>query len=1513
MSKERDAEEGNVTVCVRARPLNEREKRLDSPMCLQFQNGRVVRITKTGATNGAESQAGVKAFTFDRAFDSNEGQSALYEYLGLPLLEATFKGFNTCVFAYGQTGSGKSYSMMGPSGGRDVLVDPGIIPRLGKGLFARVRELLEKNRSEREAAQSEGVERSALPPELTMKVLVSYMEIYQERVNCLLSPKCENLKVREHKALGVYVEGLSEVPAESEESMMQLMYGGNQNRHIASTNMNERSSRSHAIFSVTLIQKRLGKTKDGAESSTELRAKVNLVDLAGSERAKSTGAEGGTLREGANINKSLTVLGLVISALADISKSKSDAGSRKHVPYRDSALTFILKESLGGNSKTFMLSTLSPAAANYDETLSTLRYADRAKAIVTRAVVNASAGDKKIRELEEEVRQLKEKMRHYQELVMRGGVGLEALSPRNLNISMPTDMEQRNLLEETESNLFASTPRRGHDAALLAYKIYQSEEVMKRLTEAEGAPNASASLPQISHDMPTIKINRNDPFLLNVDGVGDWVVEHLVAGTTYLGTASEAPEEGARCITVSGDGTAGVAPLHCCFLRRADGRVLLRPLGGHLTYIDVSAKPITMDVLLVSGNVICIGEEFLQFRFTDPETSPMTARRRPMRSPMATETEPPPPPPPPPEVVRHAVVPPPVMAPSTSSGVPPIVPMLQLNKIVETPQNNGAAATIAACHKDPAAEACKPKPVAKKPVSARAGASVASPVASRGFATARRTMAPSNDECMLMYRHTFLFLGSSNSGKSVFRENLRKPGKWLSFFASDRKKSGPTFGIDSFSMETKGTYQTIEMTMMELGGTGCFSLLEGLLPTRHVTYVLCFSLHECGSLESLQPALDFILCHASSKDTAIVLLGTHLDTCSLGTQGLVRCFNDMEREISNYFLLMQHHSDARPCIVDRFAVDNINRTVFTPVHDQLKKFSELLAWFGDHAIQQCRNDSDFPNAHVPKRLEALAKKTRNLCNDGKWCLSSVEFKTIARVVDSRYGQNMHELHHHMQLLASWGVLHHHYRHLTMRKYVMVDVPWVQRVMAVLSCCTNIVPKHVVNTTADRSTSLLLCRDLVQSMAATLPFDGDAVLTSDVYGLLLQGIMTMRTVAALFTGVLAEKNFGLRQLPGLLELFRSYDFIIMGSRLQYSFYNNGVGLGTCRLSGSVGSISALQMQQIMGDVTVGSSVEEREAGAAQQTARGTPEAFVIVPACFFSKTSSALCTYLSHFLFGPFYRFTLEMVPHNFFSRVVCRVAHCAKKIYLGPATARLVDLEDVLADGTGAQGTARGSNTNNKGTSTIVHKSQFWDSTAWVINSSTSRALLRMVHRSLLVTFHDFVDSKQFYDGLRHVIRNIIYESPGVVCQESILCTDGVLEEDQLVDLQHSDLVYWSPVDENINSLEKIREREAMALMTARGITARGPPRRPAARPVQLDDSAQGSEEEIAVPFVRKRTGTISIEAAVGRVSSSLSLSDDLHAEAAAIFENMRESRERGDAAGECEMMDRLVDILAQT
>ena len=399
-----DCGDGNVKVVVRVRKFIRRELDKQSP-CLVDMNPTTQQTTLMPppvpqddgkVTRRVQEE---KSFTFDKSFWSHEENDAhyahqhdIYASFGEEFLDHNFDGYHTCIFAYGQTGSGKSYTMGGTPD------QPGLIPRTCRGLFERI-----------EAEQNSSI---------TYNVHVSYFEIYNEHVKDLLTPKTTPptyLKIRESKSDGVYVQNLTDESVKCYEDIERLMKIGDVNRTTASTKMNDTSSRSHAVFTLTLKQIQHDIATD---STIERLARMRLVDLAGSERANRTEATGQRLREGGNINQSLTTLGRVIAALADPKRQRASrlTGLQNQtkrraevVPYRDSVLTWLLKDSLGGNSKTAMVACISPA--DYEETLSTLRYADQAKRIRTRAHVNqdavsAAERDAKIMEMQETIKAL---------------------------------------------------------------------------------------------------------------------------------------------------------------------------------------------------------------------------------------------------------------------------------------------------------------------------------------------------------------------------------------------------------------------------------------------------------------------------------------------------------------------------------------------------------------------------------------------------------------------------------------------------------------------------------------------------------------------------------------------------------------------------------------------------------------------------------------------------------------------------------------------------------------------------------------------------------------------------------------------------------------------------------------------------------------------------------------------------------------------------------------------------
>ncbi|RLW07249.1 hypothetical protein DV515_00003952, partial [Chloebia gouldiae] len=357
-------------------------------------------ITNLKIPEGATGDTGrerTKTFTYDFSYFSADSKSPnfvcqemVFKNLGTDVLKSAFEGYNASVFAYGQTGDKHSVVniKLNLAGLWDT-GDAGLIPRICEGLFSKISEKTKWN-------------------EASFRTEVSYLEIYNERVRDLLrrkSSKTNNLRIREHPKEGPYVEDLSKHLVQNYTDVEELMDAGNINRTTAATGMNDVSSRSHAIFTINFTQ-----AKFDSEMPCETVSKIHLVDLAGSERADATGATGVRLKEGGNINKSLVTLGNVISALADLSQDATNPLSKKKqvfVPYRDSVLTWLLKDSLGGNSKTIMIATISPADVNYGETLSTLRYANRAKNIINKPTINEDPNVKLIRELRAEIARLK--------------------------------------------------------------------------------------------------------------------------------------------------------------------------------------------------------------------------------------------------------------------------------------------------------------------------------------------------------------------------------------------------------------------------------------------------------------------------------------------------------------------------------------------------------------------------------------------------------------------------------------------------------------------------------------------------------------------------------------------------------------------------------------------------------------------------------------------------------------------------------------------------------------------------------------------------------------------------------------------------------------------------------------------------------------------------------------------------------------------------------------------------
>eukprot|EP00746_Dinoflagellata_sp_MGD_P164562 gnl/MRDRNA2_/MRDRNA2_93264_c0_seq1.p1 gnl/MRDRNA2_/MRDRNA2_93264_c0~~gnl/MRDRNA2_/MRDRNA2_93264_c0_seq1.p1 ORF type:complete len:452 (+),score=78.52 gnl/MRDRNA2_/MRDRNA2_93264_c0_seq1:78-1433(+) len=363
-------EKNSVLVAVRIRPLNDKENNKNSSECLECQDSSHILLRRVGSEQP-------RGFNFDCVLNAESTQQDVFDRTAWPLLQKALEGYNGCLLAYGQTGSGKTYTMQGGLG-----TDMGVIPLLCHELFKQIE--MQKERK-------------------CISVSCSFLEIYNEQLQDLLAPgKSRDLQIHQdlRSGLGMYVEGISEHAVDSSKSILKLLSEGQARRMVGQTNMNEHSSRSHSVFTLHITVADID-DKEGAARTT---AKLHMVDLAGSERQKATGAAGDRLKEGAQINLSLSALGNVINALTESN------GKRKHIPYRDSKITRLLQDSLGGNSYTALLCNVSPASINADETASSLRFAERAKSIENVAVINRDPSSARIAELLEENKLLKAKV-----------------------------------------------------------------------------------------------------------------------------------------------------------------------------------------------------------------------------------------------------------------------------------------------------------------------------------------------------------------------------------------------------------------------------------------------------------------------------------------------------------------------------------------------------------------------------------------------------------------------------------------------------------------------------------------------------------------------------------------------------------------------------------------------------------------------------------------------------------------------------------------------------------------------------------------------------------------------------------------------------------------------------------------------------------------------------------------------------------------------------------------------
>ncbi|XP_017465635.1 PREDICTED: kinesin-like protein Klp98A isoform X2 [Rhagoletis zephyria] len=550
----------SLKVAVRVRPFNTREIDMDAQLIVQMDSKKtrllkpkLQSIRDVGRDNHHDFTFDYSYWSFDEHDSHFATQEEVYNDLGTDVIDCAYEGYNACVFAYGQTGSGKTFTMMGAPD------NPGLIPRICQELFARMR-----------VGQESGT---------GYKTHASYLEIYNERVKDLLGPHSagHGLRVREHRTLGPYVENLSQHAVSNFEEIQECIARGNIQRTTASTNMNDTSSRSHAIFTITFVQAVFMN-----DMPSETVSKIHLVDLAGSERANATGATGQRLKEGAHINKSLVTLGSVISALAEQTNTNfatlasSPTGTTKrilYIPYRDSILTWLLKDSLGGNSKTIMIAALSPADCNYSETLSTLRYANRAKNIINKPTINEDTNVKLIRELREEINKLKS--------MLNGDIN--TLQP---SLKVLEDLQKKEAQEKV-----------------------LTEEWTEKWKEAQSILQEQKSLGLRKSGLGVV-LDSEMPHLIGIhnDVTTGVTLYSLKEGETLIGTEnSDTPQD----IELVGD---GIRPQHCRIVLQ-EGIVTLHPHPGAQCWLN--AHLIDEPTHISQGDIILLGRTNI-FRFNNP-------------------------------------------------------------------------------------------------------------------------------------------------------------------------------------------------------------------------------------------------------------------------------------------------------------------------------------------------------------------------------------------------------------------------------------------------------------------------------------------------------------------------------------------------------------------------------------------------------------------------------------------------------------------------------------------------------------------------------------------------------------------------------------------------------------------------------------------------------------------------------------------------------------------------------
>ncbi|NWY76908.1 KIF14 protein, partial [Erithacus rubecula] len=545
-----------VIVAVRVRPFSNREK-TESSFPVIYMNGSETIVRNPSTNQVYNFSYDFSFWSFDKDHPNFASQAMIYKTLALPLLERAFEGYNACLFAYGQTGSGKSYTMMGFD------EDRGIIPRLCEDLFNQIAQMDKE--------------------QVLYHLEMSFFEVYNEKIHDLLVFKAENgqkkqqLRVREHPVLGPYVEGLTGLVSCPDFCLLQSWLElGNKQRATAATVMNDKSSRSHSVFTLVMTQTKVEFVNE-EKCDRRLTSHINLIDLAGSECCTKAQTTGERLKEGVSINKSLLTLGRVISALS----KQSQNGKKTFIPYRESVLTWLLKESLGGNSQTTMIATVSPAASSTEETLSTLRYAKQACSIINIAKVNEDVNVKLIRELKAEIEKLK------------------AAQKSALN----TDREKyrRYLQEITSLRVELHQQEQNMAEMQRAWKEKLEQAEKRKLEDIKELQKAGIAF-KMDNRLPNLVNLNEDPQLSEV------LLYMIKEGETTVGRCTQNSKHD---IQLSG---VLIADDHCV-IKNTVGQVSIIPLRDAKTYVN--GKCISDPTILHHGDRVILGGDHY-FRFNHP-------------------------------------------------------------------------------------------------------------------------------------------------------------------------------------------------------------------------------------------------------------------------------------------------------------------------------------------------------------------------------------------------------------------------------------------------------------------------------------------------------------------------------------------------------------------------------------------------------------------------------------------------------------------------------------------------------------------------------------------------------------------------------------------------------------------------------------------------------------------------------------------------------------------------------